>query len=58
MNRIIRMYWKLRYLRTAAKGLNRRAEVEQVLSNVASGKRVALSPEECRALAVKLGSVE
>lgn len=35
--------------------LNRRAEVEQVLFNVANGKQEALTPDECRALALKLG---
>jgi hypothetical protein len=35
--------------------LNRRAEVEQVLFDVANGKRGALSIDECRTLAMKLG---
>lgn len=35
--------------------LNRRAEVEQVLFDVANGKRDTLSTEECWALALKLG---
>jgi hypothetical protein len=35
--------------------LNRRAEVEQLLLNVAKGKRGLLSQEECRVLAFRLG---
>ncbi len=36
--------------------LNRRAAVEEVLTSVANGKRGPLTPEECRALAAKLGT--
>ena len=35
--------------------LNRRASVEDVLYSVAAGKRGALTPEECREMAIKLG---
>lgn len=35
--------------------LNRRVTVENVLLNVASGKRPMLTKEECRQLAYKLG---
>lgn len=37
------------------KDLNRRVEVEQVLLNVSADKRGPLTPEECKALALKLG---
>jgi len=57
MNRLQRLYWKLRYLRTAARGLNRRVDVENVLFSVAAGKRPMLTRDECRALAVKLGAL-
>lgn len=35
--------------------LNRRAAVEQILFDAAAGKRSLPGPEECRALAMKLG---
>lgn len=35
--------------------LNRRVTVEQVLFDVAAGKRPPLTPDECRELALKLG---
>lgn len=57
MNRLQRLVWKLRYLRTAARGLNRRVEVENVLAEVGAGKRPALTRDECRALATKLGTL-
>ena len=56
MNRLRRWSWTLRYLRAAAAGLNRRVEVENVLFNVAAGKRPMLTREECRTLALKLGA--
>ena len=37
------------------KALNRRAAVEQILLNVANGKRDMLTKDECRELAHKLG---
>lgn len=37
------------------KALNRRAEVEQYLLNVANGKRPMLTLAECRTLAMRLG---
>jgi hypothetical protein len=55
MNWWKRWYYTLRSIRSHCAQLNRRAEVEQVLFNVANGKRPTLSPEECRALAMKLG---
>ncbi len=44
-----------RWLRDYEISLNRRAEVEQELFDVANGKRPALTPERCRELAMKLG---
>jgi hypothetical protein len=38
--------------------LNRRVTVEQVLFDVAAGKRAPLSADECRELALKLGIPE
>jgi hypothetical protein len=46
---------RLRLIRRSGEELNKRVEVENVLLAVASGKRPALTPEECRALAYKLG---
>lgn len=56
MNRLRRLYWKLRFLRSYAKSLNRRVDVENVLADVAAGKRPLLTREECRELALKLGT--
>ncbi len=56
MNPVERLYWKFRFLRTAARGLNRRVDVENVLLDVATGKREVLTPGECRKLAEKLGA--
>lgn len=42
--------------RNYAQSLNRRAEVENVLLNVSAGKRPMLTKEECRQLALKLGT--
>lgn len=56
MSKLRRWYWKYRFLRTAAKNLNKRVEVENVLLNVAAGKRPALTQDECRELAYKLGT--
>lgn len=46
---------KVAWMREYEKGLNRRAEVEEVLFEVARGKRAPLSADECRKLAIKLG---
>lgn len=54
--RIRRWRWKLRFLRSYARSLNRRVEVENVLADVSAGKRDLLTREECRALAIKLGT--
>jgi hypothetical protein len=56
MNRLRRWCWTLRYLRTAAASLNRRVDVENVLFAVAAGKRPTLTRDECRDLAMKLGT--
>lgn len=58
MNAMQRLVWKLRFLRSYAKSLNRRVEVENTLAEVAAGKRPLLTREECRALARKLGTLE
>jgi hypothetical protein len=46
---------KWRTYKDHADSLNRRAEVESVLWNVAAGKRPTLTQDECRNLALKLG---
>ena len=56
VRRVRRWYWTFRYLRTAVRGLNRRVDVENVLFAVAAGKRPLLTRDECRDLAVKLGT--
>ena len=43
------------WMRLYEKSLNRRAEVEEVLFEVARRKRDLLTREECRELAIKLG---
>lgn len=48
--------WRLHNFRHAGQDLNRRVDVENVLLNVAAGKRPMLTREECRALALKLGT--
>lgn len=52
---IYRLRARWRIIRNSGDMLNRRVEVEQVLLDVARGKRGPLSPEECKALAYKLG---
>jgi hypothetical protein len=49
--------WAERDRRAAeyTKTLNRRVDVENILASVATGKRDALTREECRDLAIKLG---
>lgn len=53
---VIRWLYALRTIRSYAASLNRRVDVENVLFAVAAGKRPMLSREECRALALKLGT--
>ncbi len=43
------------WMRSYEVSLNRRADVEDVLTSVANGKRGPLSQDECRELAAKLG---
>jgi len=57
MSALRRLLWKLRFLHHHAKSLNRRVEVENVLAEVAAGKRPLLTPEECRELARKLSTL-
>jgi hypothetical protein len=52
---LIRLRARWRILRSHGHHLNRRAEVETVLLNVAKGKRKALTQTECFELALKLG---
>lgn len=49
----LRARWRI--VRHHGDELNRRVDVENVLLAVAKGKRPPLSPEECLALAYKLG---
>lgn len=49
----LRARWRI--IRNHGDELNRRAEVEQALLNVARGKRPPLTADECRTLADKLG---
>lgn len=51
----IRLFYRWRMWRNSADELNRRVEVENVLLNVASGKRPMLTKDECKKLAYKLG---
>lgn len=48
-------WWKLRFLRSYAVSLKRRAEVEQRLLDAANGKAPVPDAQECRRLALKLG---
>jgi hypothetical protein len=50
-----RMRARWRLIRNSGDMLNRRVEVENVLLSVAKGKRPPLTPDECKALACKLG---
>lgn len=52
---LYRMQARWRIVRHHGDELNRRVEVENVLLNVASGKRPMLSKDECRQLAYRLG---
>lgn len=50
-----RIYARWHIIRHHGDQLNRRVEVENILLAVASGKRPPLTPDECRALAYRLG---
>ena len=56
MKHLLRWLYAIRTIRSYANRLNRCVDVENVLLAVASGKRQILTREECRALAVKLGT--
>lgn len=60
LNRIYWMwrtwYWRSKVLESAHKSLAARAKVEQVLFNVANRKRPFLTQDECRELALTLGT--
>ena len=58
MNYLKRLLWKLRFMRSHYKSLSRRVDVENTLLDVANKKRDILTREECRALALKLGTLE
>lgn len=62
MIRLIRWLRRWKYValtfRSYGKRLNRSVEVEQALLDVAARSRPALTPEECRDLAIKLGVPE
>lgn len=53
--RFVRLLYRLRTFRDYGNRLNRSVDVESALLSVATGKRDPLSPDECRALAIKLG---
>jgi hypothetical protein len=55
MNWLDRLRARWRIVRDHGDELNRRVEVENVLLAVASGKREALTRDECRSLAYRLG---
>jgi hypothetical protein len=55
MNWLHRLRARLRIIRNHGDELNRRVEVENVLLAVAKEKRPLLTPDECKALAYKLG---
>jgi hypothetical protein len=55
MNYLSRLIARWHTFKDHADSLNRRAEVETVLWNVAAGKRPMLTQDECRKLALKLG---
>ena len=56
VSRLYRWMFTLLTIRSYAAALNRRVEVENELFAVAAGKRPMLTREECRALAIRLGT--
>lgn len=50
----LRARWRL--IRSHGQELNRRVDVENVLARVGAGKRGPLTADECRVLALKLGT--
>lgn len=57
MNDLTRWMFAARTLPSYAARLNRCVEVEQLLLDVANGKRDVFTREECRTLAFKLAGV-
>lgn len=55
MNWLLRMRYRLRFWRTYEASLNRRADVETELFEMARGKRPLPTAEDCRRMANKLG---
>lgn len=55
MGRLHRFIARWRWMRAYEVSLNRRAEVEQDLFNVANGKRPLPDAEQCRQWATRLG---
>jgi hypothetical protein len=56
MKTLIRWLYALRTIRSYASRLDRCVSVENVLFAVAAGKRPMLTRDECRELAIKLGT--
>lgn len=56
--RCVRLKYRLATFRDYGARLNRSVDVESELMRVAAGKRDALTPDECRKLAQKLGVPE
>lgn len=56
--RCMRLKYRLATFRDYGARLNRSVDVESELMRVATGKRPALTPDECRKLAQKLGVPE
>jgi len=55
---LYRLQARYRMLRYHGKELNRRVTVENILFSMAAGKRPLPDREECRKLAMKLGTPE
>lgn len=58
INRLTRLYFLCITFKDYYKMLNRNVAVQEVLYDVVSGKRGALSTDECKELAIKLGVPE
>lgn len=57
MNTLRRWFFAAKTLRSYVRRLNRCVEVEQILLDVANGKKEPLTKADCRALAFKLAGV-
>lgn len=53
---LMRLRYRWLFIRNHGAELNRRVDVENVLARVGAGKRGPLSADECRVLALKLGT--